>query len=495
MPTTKSPLKILFIASECAPYAKTGGLADAVAGLSKALVSAGHDVRVVIPLYSAIDRIRYGILPDGDACAHMGEGEEQWVGIHKATLDGVVPIWFVDCERYFGRPGYYDFGGSEYSDNAFRFALFSKAALQICKDRAWTPDVAHIHDWPTGLVPVFLNTWDRILSPLSNTASVLTIHNIGYQGVYHDSVFRYIGIGVEHFHSDRLEDHGRINLLKAGVNYADAITTVSPTHAKEILTSEGAHGLAPYLNYRRRDLFGILNGVDYEHWNPATDKLIPANFTPADLSGKATCKSALQERFGLEQRADVPIFGIVSRFAHQKGFHLLTEALPRIVNTMNLQVVVLGSGDSDTENFFHWLTATHPGRVGSYIGFSNELAHLIEAGSDFFLMPSLYEPCGLNQIYSLKYATLPVVHATGGLDDTVENYDQNTVSGTGFKFWGASASALYDTVGWANATWWDRPKHIAKLRQNAMAKNFSWDDSIPEYEQAYQHAIKNRREV
>jgi len=223
--------------------------------------------------------------------------------------------------------------------------------------------------------------------------------------------------------------------------------------------------------------------------------LIPANFTPGDLSGKAVCKRALQERFGLEVRTDVPIFGIVSRFAHQKGFHLLMDALPRVVNTMNVQVVVLGSGDSATEGFFHWLTATHPGRAGSYIGFSNQLAHLIEAGSDFFLMPSLYEPCGLNQIYSLKYATLPVVHATGGLDDTVENYNQATGQGTGFKFWAATAGALYDTIGWANATWWDRPHHIAQLRQNAMAQHFSWDDAEPQYLAVYQHAIRNRRGV
>lgn len=486
-------LKILFVASECAPYAKTGGLADAVAGLSKALIARGHDVRVVVPLYAAIDRIRHKIQGDSSSCVHMGLGEEQWVGVSKATLDGTVPIWFVDCDRYFGRPGYYDFDGQEYGDNGFRFALLSKAALQICKDRDWIPDVAHVHDWPAALTSVFLKTWDRVLSPLSNTASVLTIHNIGYQGVYHGSLFPYIGIGIEHFHSNGMEDHGRLNLLKSGVNYSDAITTVSPTHAHEILEPMGGQGLAPYLNNRRADLFGILNGADYDHWDPATDKLIPANFSPEDLAGKAKCKRALQKRFNLDVREDVPIFGIVSRFASQKGFGLLMEALPRAINTMDIQVVVLGSGDSHTENFFRWLTGTHAGRAGDYIGFSNELAHLIEAGSDFFLMPSLYEPCGLNQIYSLKYATLPVVHATGGLDDTVENYDVSTGNGTGFKFWEASGSALYDTIGWANATWWDRPEHIAQLRHNAMAQHFSWDEAAPHYEDTYAHAMKNRR--
>ena len=486
-------LKILFVSSECAPYAKTGGLSDAVAGLAKALIAAGHDVRVVIPLYAAIDRIRYKLQSDGSSCVHMGKGEEQWVGVHSATLEDMVPVWFVECDRYFGRPGYYDFGGHEYGDNGFRFALFSKAALQVCKDHDWIPDVAHVHDWPAALTSVFLKTWDRIYSPLSQTASVLTIHNIGYQGVYHGSLFPYIGIGSEHFHPDALEDYGRLNLLKAGINYSDAITTVSPTHAREILDPVGGHGLAPYLNNRKNDLFGILNGADYDHWNPATDKLIPANYSPKDLSGKAKCKRELQKRFKLEMRDEVPIFGIVSRFANQKGFNLLREALPKAINTMNLQCVVLGSGDSDTENFFRWLTGTHSGRASDYIGYSNELAHLIEAGSDFFLMPSLYEPCGLNQIYSLKYATLPLVHATGGLDDTVENYDFQTGLGTGFKFWEASGGALYDTIGWANATWWDRPQHIARLRQNAMAQHFSWDETVPHYENVYRHAIKNRR--
>lgn len=486
-------LKIVFVASECAPYAKTGGLADAVAGLSKALVAAGHDVRVVIPLYSAIDRIRYKLQADGSSCVHMGQGEEQWVGVQKALLDDVVPIWFVDCDRYFGRPGYYDFGGHEYGDNGFRFALFSKAALQICKDRDWIPDVAHIHDWPAALVSVFLKTWDRVFSPLSQTASVLTIHNIGYQGVYHGSLFPYIGIGGEHFQPNAIEDHGRVNLLKAGINYSDVITTVSPTHAHEILEPMGGQGMAPYLNNRRADVFGILNGADYDHWDPETDKLIPANYTPEDLAGKAECKRELQKRFNLEVREDVPLFGIVSRFAQQKGFNLLMEALPKAINTMNLQIVALGSGDSQTEGFFHWLTGTHAGRAGDYIGYSNELAHLIEAGSDFFLMPSLYEPCGLNQIYSLKYGTLPVVHATGGLDDTVENYEVNTGNGTGFKFWEASGGALYDTIGWANETWWDRPKHIEQLRQNAMQQHFSWADAVPHYENAYHRALSNRR--
>ncbi|HEX8137033.1 MAG TPA: glycogen synthase GlgA [Pyrinomonadaceae bacterium] len=486
-------LRVLFVASECAPYAKTGGLGDVVAALPKALRRLGHDVRIILPLYGSIDRARFGIIPEGTSCVHMGGGEENWIGVHSGVLDREVPVWFVDYERFFGRPGIYDYAGKEYPDNAFRFALLSKAALQICKDRQFIPDIAHAHDWPTALVPVFLNTWDRVLSPLSSTATVLTIHNIGYQGIFHRSAYPYIGVGGEYFTPDVFEYYGQLNLLKAGIHFADALTTVSPTHAREILEPAGGMGLSYYLQRRSGALFGILNGVDYEHWNPATDKLIPARYTPDDLSGKAVCKAALQERFGLEQRAELPVFGIVSRFAPQKGFNLLREALPNALRDMLMQVVVLGTGDAETEGFFHWLTSANPGRVGSYIGFSNELSHLVEAGSDFFLMPSLYEPCGLNQSYSMKYATLPVVRATGGLDDTVRNYDEATGAGTGFKFWDATERALYYTIGWAVSTWFDRPQHIRQLRQQAMSQDFSWNDSAAKYVEVYEHALRHKR--
>lgn len=489
----KTGLRIMMVASECAPYAKAGGLGDVVAGLAKALTAAGQDVRVCLPLYATIDRARFGLQLERTACVHMGGGEENWVGFFAGTLDGDVKVWFVDYQRFFGRPGIYDENHREYSDNAFRFGLLSKAAMQVCKDTGWIPDVMHVHDWQTAAVPALLKTWDRVLSPLAGTASVLTIHNIGYQGVYHPSALNYLGIGAEHFTGDKFEDHGRLNLLKAGIHFADAITTVSPTHAHEIRTPEGGMGLAPYINARAADFTGILNGCDYEHWNPATDPLIPARYTARNLAGKATCKAVLQERFGLEVSPTMPVLGIVSRFAPQKGFSLLMDALPRVLHTMVAQVVVLGSGDRPTEEFFNWLGRNHPGRAGVYIGFNNDLSHWIEAGSDFFLMPSRYEPCGLNQMYSLKYGTLPIVRATGGLDDTVENYDQATGEGTGFKFWAATSHALYNTIGWAVSTWYDRPEHIRTLRQHAMAQDFSWAKSAAHYGDVYRHAIAKRR--
>lgn len=486
-------MKIAFIASECAPFAKTGGLGDVVGALPKELARRGHDVRIVMPLYRSINRAKFNIEKLGAACVHMGEGEENWVGISSALLDGEVPIWFVEFDRFYGRAGLYDEPSGEYLDNAFRFALLPKAALQIFKDLDWIPDVVHLHDWMSALGALYLKTWDRVLSPLAQTASVLTIHNIGYQGIFPANAFPYIGVGPEHFNPESLEAHGKLNLLKAGIHYSDAITTVSPTHARELLEPAGGMGMAPYLNNRRGDLFGILNGVDYEDWNPAIDKLIPANYDTDDMAGKLICKTVLQEKFGLEFSPQTPILGIVSRFAKQKGFELLQSALPAVLDNMKVQLVVVGTGEKAVENFFHRLTARYAGRVGSFIGYSEEMAHTVEAGSDFFLMPSLYEPCGLNQSYSMRYGTLPIVRATGGLDDTVHNYDQRAGTGTGFKFWDATPEALYYSIGWAVSTWYDRPHHIKQLQQHAMAQEFLWSDAARQYELVYEHAMKNRK--
>jgi starch synthase len=490
-PATSGPgssgQRILCISAECTPLAQSGGLGDAVAGLAKALRKRGNDVRIVMPLYGYLDRAKYGITFQRSCCVHFGHGEEIWVGIYEAKLDGEVPIWFIDYGRFFGRPNLY---GDP--DDAYRFGVLSKAALQICKDLNFIPSVVHVHDWMSSMAAVFLKTWDRILSPLSNTASVLTIHNIGYQGKFDSSVLRFYGLDGEYLRPDRFEDFGGVNLLKAGVQYADAVTTVSPTYAREIRTPLGGMGLAPYLNNRADHLFGILNGVDTTLWNPETDRFIPARYSRGDLAGKAACKRALQERFGLELNPKLPILAMVSRFAPQKGFDLLRGALPEALRNMHLQVVALGAGDPVTEDFFRWLASAYPGRANAHIGFVPELAHLIEAGSDFFLMPSYYEPCGLNQMYSSLYGTLPVVRATGGLDDTVENYNEAAGSGTGFKFWDISDRALYYTMGWAVSTWYDRPHHYRAMQQQGMARDFSWDASAREYEKVYAHAIAHR---
>jgi starch synthase len=479
--------RILFITAECTPLAQTGGLGDVIPGLSKALRKRGHDARIVMPLYQSIDRAKHGITYSRSCCVHFGRGEEIWVGIFEGRLDGEVPVWFIDYGRYFGRPYIYDD-----QEDCYRFGVLSKAALQVCKDTAWIPHIAHVHDWMTSMSAVFLKTWDRVLSPLSHTASVLTIHNIGYQGKFSPSVLPFYGLGGDYLAPDRFEDFGMINLLKAGIQYADAVTTVSPTYANEIRGPIGGMGLAPYLNNRSEHVFGIVNGVDTEVWNPATDKYLPERFSRDNLAGKAACKKALQERFGLTVDPRIPLFAIISRFAPQKGFDLIRGALPQAMRDMVMQVVVLGTGDPFTENFFRWLHGAFPKGANAHIGFSPELAHLIEAGSDFFLMPSLYEPCGLNQMYSSLYGALPIVRATGGLDDTVENYHEADGTGTGFKFWEISGRALFYTIGWAVSTWYDRPHHYAAMQKQGMARDFTWDASARQYEHVYEHALAHR---
>jgi starch synthase len=485
--SSASAKKILFITSECTPLAQTGGLGDMVAGLSKALKKRGHDVRIIMPLYQKIDRTKYGVTFTKSSCVHFGMGEEVWIGIFEGKLDGEVPIWFVDYGRYFDRPYIYDD-----QEDSYRFGVLSKAALQICKDSNWIPHVAHVHDWMTAMSAVFLKTWDRVLSPLSNTASVLTIHNIGYQGKFGPAVLPFYGLGGDYMAPDRFEDFGMINLLKAGIQYADAVTTVSPTYANEIRGPIGGMGLAPYLINRSEHVFGILNGVDETQWNPATDKFLPARFGRGNMAGKAICKAKLQERFGLTVDPKIPLFGIVSRFAPQKGFDLIRGALPQALRDMIMQVVVLGTGEPFTENFFRWLHDAFPKSANAHIGFMPELAHLIEAGSDFFIMPSLYEPCGLNQMYSSLYGALPIVRATGGLDDTVENYHEGAGTGTGFKFWEISQRALFYTLGWAVSTWYDRPHHYKAMQQQGMARDFTWASSARQYEQVYEHAQAHR---
>ncbi|HQE91642.1 MAG TPA: glycogen synthase GlgA [Anaerolineae bacterium] len=486
-------MKIMMIAAECAPFAKTGGLADVVEALPIALHALGHEVSVVMPKYGSIDVHQHPITPFFDQMdVWMGNAEE-WCAVRTTSMHG-VPVYFIEADKYFARPGlYHDADFHDYGDNPRRFAFLTRAGLQLAHDAGFDADIVHVHDWHTALAAAYLKVWHWNDAVLGKTASVLTIHNIGYQGVYGAEHYDYIGLQWSNFTADKLEDHGQINFLKGGIQYADLVTTVSPTYADETRTPEYAHGLAPYLNDKGANYIGILNGVDYTQWNPATDRLIPATFSADDLSGKAVCKRELQKRFMLNVDPAVPIVGVVSRFAEQKGLDLLAAAVEAIVNTMQVQVVVLGAGDKGLEAFYGGLPARYPGRIGSYIGYDNTLAHWIEAGADFFIMPSRYEPCGLNQIYSLKYGTLPIVRHTGGLADTVEPYDEATGDGTGFTFWEPSAHAVYYAVGWAVSTYYDRKPHMARMIQKAMAQNFSWEESARAYVDAYERAIKNKQ--
>jgi len=486
-----SSINIMFVTSEAAPYAKTGGLADVCSALPKTLAK-NNSVKVVMPLYSSIDVVKYGITEYmHGCCVHMGNCEEFYSLYH--AKDSGVDFYFIKFDKYFDRDGIYDTKAGEYADNPYRFSFLSKAAFQVAKDIEFVPDVMHANDWQTALVPYYLSKgWDPYFV---NTSSVLTIHNIGFQGVFATDFLEYAAIDPADMHQWAFESFGAVNLLKGGIAFANKITTVSPKYAEEIKGPIGSSGLHEILNRRAADLSGILNGIDTDVWNPSKDSYIPHKFSVKNLAGKKKNKLALQKKLGLTENADIALFGFVGRFADQKGLYLIQGAIERAMNEMACQFVVVGTGDQKYEEYFGGLADRFPGEFGSFIGYSEELAHLVEAGSDFFLMPSLYEPCGLNQMYSLAYGTLPVVRATGGLDDTVENYDESTAEGTGFKFYAISSNALFDTIGWAVSTYYDRPKHYAKMQQTAMLKDFSWSSSAAAYEELYREILKDRPDI
>lgn len=494
-PSTKksktSKQKILIASSESVPFIKTGGLADACGALAKSLSQKGHEVRLVLPRYWGVDKDVWKLKPRISPMGVAMGNATVWCEVLEGKWQGVT-VYFIEHEGYFGRRGIYDDGKHEYLDNAERFGFFSRAVLQLCRDLNFQPDIIHSHDWQAALTAPYLKLLSLKDPFFEKTASVFSIHNIGYQGKFASESLEFLGLGGEAFQPDRFEDSGMINFMKGAVFYADAINTVSPTYAREILSEPGGSGISTYLERRRDDVCGILNGADYDDWDPACDAFIPARYSPSKMKGKKTCKDQLQNLFMLERRADLPVFAVISRFAVQKGLSLLAEVIEEALRSMEVQFVILGSGEKHLEDFFGGLPARYPGRVGAWIGYDNARAHWIEAGADFFVMPSLYEPCGLNQIYSLRYGTLPIVRETGGLADTIEQYDEKTGEGTGFRFKAADARALYDTLGWAVSTWYDRPKHIQKMRRKAMKQQFLWQDSVTEYEKLYARAHERR---
>jgi starch synthase len=487
-------MRVMMVTSELAPLAKTGGLADMVAALSAELGRQGHDVRVVMPRYYGIERDATQRV-EGPLGVPVGFGEV-WCGVLEARPgDGSVPVYMLDNEALYGRDGIYGTRVEpDFADNVRRFTVLCRGALQLAKRLQWVPEVVHGHDWPAALLPVYLNTWERS-GPFAATGSVLTIHNLGYQGVYPKDDIHETQLGWEHYHGSGFEFFDRLNLLKAGIHNADLLTTVSPTYALEIQSSEHGHELDALLRHRGPDLFGVLNGMDYEVWNPETDLLIPSRYSADDLSGKAVNTRALRRELELADDPTRPLIGVVSRLVDQKGFGELCGpthgSLYDICDRLEVDVVVLGTGDSWCETELRSLAERLP-NLAVAIGFDERLAHLIEAGSDFFLMPSRYEPCGLNQMYSLRYGTLPIVHRTGGLADTVEQYDESTGGGTGFTYEIQSPRSIFDTVGWAVSTWYDRPHHIEAMRVRAMQRRFRWQDSAARYLELYRWAIDRR---
>ena len=370
--------------------------------------------------------------------------------------------------------------------------VFCRAALQLIIDLDLTPDIVQVNDWQTALTCAYLKTWFPNHRSLGSCASILTIHNASYRGIFPASHHEWLGLPSRDAVPDIFDDDGKMNFLKAGIHFADAVNTVSPTYAREIKASIDGPGLAPVISKKGERFRGILNGVDYDTWSPETDTRIPARYSVQDMSGKIKSKLHLQRQFHLEENARIALVGFIGRLARQKGVHLLQEVIECIVTNMVVQVVLLGSGNPRYEQYFRSLPERYHGKVGTYVGFHEGIAHGIEAGADFFAMPSLYEPCGLNQMYSLRYGKLPIVRATGGLDDTIENYDESTGNGTGFKFWDNTADALYYTVGWAVSTYYDRPDHMRMLREKAMKQDFSWNRSVDEYERLFKMAIDTK---
>jgi starch synthase len=485
-----SPLKVLFVASECAPFVKTGGLGDVAGALPKALARRGADVRVVIPLYAGMPWDDFETL-EGGLAVPMGAWTPRCAVRLGRLPDSPVPVYALEHRHYFDRPFLYGPPGRGYDDNIERFAFLSRAALALADGIGFVPDVVHAHDWQAGLVPVYLNTvcWGR---PLHGSAPVFTIHNLQYQGVAGRDAILGTGLGWEHFNPAELEHFGTFNIMKAALRHSSLITTVSPTYSREIQTPAHGFGLDGVLRERTRDLRGILNGIDTAAWDPTADPHIAARFTQHDLSGKALCKAALQAESGLPVRRDAPLFGLVSRLIRQKGVDVLAAGLDRILG-LDLQVVVLGTGDGDIEGRLGHFSDRRPDRFRFFREFNDARAHRIEAGADFFLMPSRFEPCGLNQMYSLRYGTLPIVRATGGLADTVVSYDDRTGGGTGFVLHDLHVGSLFDAIGWAVSTWYHRRVHIDAMRRRAMAQDFSWDHAAAEYETAYRAAIERRR--
>ena len=475
-------MRVVMLAPEVHPYAKTGGLADVLAALPAALNRIGVEVSVCLPAYRTALRA-LGPLPvilrlHAPVSSRMEPAEIL------AVPNAPVPTFLVRADRFFDRDGLYGVGGRDYDDNAERFAFFCRAALEWLRHASPAPDILHMHDWQTALVPAFLRATADLYPELAAVRAVQTVHNLAFQGRFPSEEWHLLNLDPRHFVPDGLEFFGDINYLKAGLLFADAITTVSPRYAEEIQTPSFGSGLDGVLRMRADRLRGILNGVDDAVWNPASDPFVPAHYDQGDLRGKARCKAALQADLGLAVSPEPALLAVVSRLAEQKGLELLGAVLPGLLKTRAVQFVALGSGDARYEELLVGLAGQFPGRVGVRIGFDEPLAHRIEAGADVFLMPSRFEPCGLNQLYSLRYGTVPVVHATGGLDDTVVEFDAREGLGTGFKFTPYTEEAFLAALRRAldtrrDAAAWQR------LVTNGMSQDFSWQRAAREYARLY----------
>ena len=472
-------MKVLFVASELAPFAKTGGLADVMAALPPYLHRAGHEVRVFVPLYDTVDTSKLPLVRTLEIDVPLGEHR-----YHITVFRGhdAPPTYFLYCPALFARGRLY----TSHPDEHRRFLALAFGALLSCHELGFVPDVIHGHDWQAALLPMIVKS----LFPreLRGTRTLLTIHNLNYQGSFPAAAGADTNLAPELFHQELL-GAGRVNFLLQGILFADGISTVSPTYANEIQTAEHGAGLDGFLRARSSTVVGILNGVDYQEWSPERDRHIPHHYRPGDLDGKARNKQALLASLGLPHDPQVPVLGVVSRLVGQKGFGLFEPTMFDLLRRHRFQLVALGSGEPVLEDLFSRLAQSFPQRVGFYKGFQNSLAHLIEAGADMFVMPSRYEPCGLNQMYSLRYGTVPIVHRTGGLADTVKQWSPRTGTGTGFVFEHHDQAGLCWAIETALATYRDRAQW-QRLMHNGMAQDFSWDTQGKLYELVYERLTR-----
>lgn len=483
-------MHIVFAASECVPYAKTGGLADVVGALPAQVAKLGHKVTVYLPLYKQVQKFlprRRVAIP---SLTIPFPSYNRFVTVVDGGRKNGVQFYFIDCPELFDRESLYSTPAGDYPDNAERFGLFCRAVIEGAKQLG-VPDVFHVHDWQTSMIPVYLRTVYYFDPALRKTGCVLTIHNGGYQGQYPPRTTEQLLLPWEIFTMDKVEYFDTFNFLKGGIVYSDVITTVSRKYAEELQTPEFGHGLESVLQKRADDLHGILNGVDYSHWDPATDGNIAAHYTPENLAGKAECRRDLLHAYGASHvAAETPVIGVVSRFATQKGFDLLAQIAGPLAQR-DLFLVLLGTGEPYYESLIRELEVRYPEKISARIQYDDALAHKVEAGADIFLMPSRYEPSGLNQMYSLKYGTVPVVRATGGLDDTVEEWDPAAGSGNGFKFKPYRAVDFLAAIDRALAAYRDKGQWL-KLMQNGMDCDFSWDKPVAEYIACYDEVARRR---
>lgn len=484
-------MKIAFAISESFPFAQTGGLGDIGYSLPAALKNLGCEIKVFLPKYSSIDTNKFKL----NYCDEIGVlsiqvGENFFdVKVFSYLISKTnVEYYFIDCPNYFNRSSIY----TNDPDEDERFILFSKSVFEVIKKLNWSPEIIHCNDWQTGLIPLYLNENYENDKTFENTATIFTIHNIAYQGQFPKETVKIANINSKlFFENSPIESWGKINFLKTGIMYSDIVNTVSPTYAKEITTSDYGCGLENSLLYRINDFYGILNGVDYEVWNPEKDKFIPFNYSKDDLNGKLKNKEFLLNKFNLEKKVNIPLIGIISRLVEQKGFDLFKPIIKELMQ-LDAQWIILGNGQKEYEDLFKDISSAFPDKVYTQIGYNAELSHLIEAGADIFLMPSRFEPCGLNQMYSLKYGTVPVVHNTGGLADTVQDWDEYFVKGleigTGFSFDDFNSIALLTTLKRAIYYYQNEKNVWHKIIQNGMAKDYSWISSANEYLKLYEKA-------